>query len=63
MILDKMENENARVINKDELLEYIQGGYLTSVQQSFKGQLLITAGAGNIDQLVQPIKKILLNNN
>jgi UDP-N-acetylmuramate--alanine ligase len=63
MILDKMENKNARVVTKEQLLEYIQGGYLKSVQESFKGQLLITAGAGNIDQLVQPIKKILLNNN
>jgi hypothetical protein len=34
---------------------------LKSVQQSSYGQLLITAGAGNIDQLIQPIKKILLN--
>lgn len=63
MILDKMENKNARVVTKEQLLEYIQGGYLKSVQESFKGQLLITAGAGNIDQLVQPIKKILRNNN
>ena len=61
MILNEMENKNATVLTKEELLKYIGGDYLESVHESSYGQLLITAGAGNIDQLVQPIKKILLN--
>jgi UDP-N-acetylmuramate--alanine ligase len=61
MILDKMQMKNASVINSENLLKYLSGAYLESVHDSPSGQLLITAGAGSIDQLVQPIKKILLN--
>lgn len=61
LILKEMENINATVISKDGLLKYIGGDYLKSVEESSFGELLITAGAGDIDQLVQPIKKILLN--
>jgi UDP-N-acetylmuramate--alanine ligase len=59
LILEKMQNKNARVVSKKQLIEYIEGNYLNSVKESINGQLLITAGAGNIDQLVQPIKNIL----
>jgi UDP-N-acetylmuramate--alanine ligase len=62
LILKKMDNKNASVVTKEKLIEYIGGNYLKTVNESFDGQLLITAGAGNIDQLVQPIKKILANN-
>jgi len=61
LILDKMENENATVISKPALLDYLQGDYLKLVDQSSFGEVLITAGAGDIDKLVDPIKKILLN--
>jgi UDP-N-acetylmuramate--alanine ligase len=60
LILEKMQNKNARVVSKEQLIEYVEGNYLNSVKESLNGQLLITAGAGNIDQLVQPLKKILL---
>ena len=62
IVLEQMENKNASVVTHEELLKYLQGNYLKSVNESSNGQLLITAGAGNIDQLIQPIKKILLNN-
>jgi UDP-N-acetylmuramate--alanine ligase len=62
MILEEMKNKNADVISREELLKYLQGNYLQSIKESTSGQLLITAGAGNIDQLIEPIKKILLNN-
>lgn len=62
LILKEMQNKNASVISSELLLQYIGGSYLQTVQQSSYGQLLITAGAGNIDQLTEPIKKILLNN-
>ena len=61
LILKRMENENADLISKEQLLNYLENNYLKSVQASSYGQLLITAGAGNIDQLIQPIKEILLN--
>ncbi|MDQ2718989.1 MAG: UDP-N-acetylmuramate--L-alanine ligase [Bacteroidota bacterium] len=61
LILEKMKNEHACVINAEKLLKYLSEDYIASVKESMNGQLLITAGAGNIDQLIQPIKKILLN--
>ncbi|MEP7256558.1 MAG: UDP-N-acetylmuramate--L-alanine ligase [Ferruginibacter sp.] len=54
MILDKMENKNKKVLDKTELLEWIKKN---------KTELLITAGAGDIDTLVEPIKEILINKN
>ena len=62
MILQKMENKNVSVVSSENLLEYLSGTYLQTVKESGNGQLLITAGAGNIDQLIKPIKEILLNN-
>lgn len=61
VILDEMKNENATVVSKEELLDYLKGDYLKLVDQSSFGEVLITAGAGDIDKLVEPIKKILLN--
>ncbi len=59
LILDKIKNENASVISIEDLLKYLATGYVSSVQKSLHGQLLITAGAGDIDRLVEPIKNIL----
>jgi UDP-N-acetylmuramate--alanine ligase len=61
LILKEMKNKNATVISKEGLLKYIGGDYLKSVQESRAGEVLITAGAGDIDKLVQPIKEILQN--
>ena len=60
MILKLMKQKNASVVSKEQLLEYLSGTYLDTVSKSPYGQLLITAGAGNIDQLVNPIKEIIL---
>ncbi|MEO8567774.1 MAG: UDP-N-acetylmuramate--L-alanine ligase [Ginsengibacter sp.] len=59
LILDKMKNENASVVSVEGLLKYLATGYLLSVQKSLNGQVLITAGAGDIDRLIEPIKNIL----
>ncbi len=59
MILDKMKNKNASVVSVEQLLKYLSAGYLTSIKESVNGQLLITAGAGDIDRLIEPIKNIL----
>jgi UDP-N-acetylmuramate--alanine ligase len=58
MILDKMKNEHKQVLNKEQLLQWVkeQAGSQT---KSANGWLLITAGAGDIDTLVQPIKQII----
>jgi len=57
-----MESKNVMVISKEELLRYINNDYLKSIQNNSAGSIIITAGAGDIDQLVQPIKEILLDN-
>lgn len=51
MILHKMKNINKKVLDKNELLEWMKKS---------KTELLITAGAGDIDTLVDPIKQILM---
>ncbi len=52
MILDRMKNKTAQVISKEQLMEWIR-------QSDF--EVLVTAGAGDIDTLVPAIKKILMN--
>jgi UDP-N-acetylmuramate--alanine ligase len=52
MILDKMKNENARVLNKEVLTDWIKKDFKK------QGKVLVTAGAGDIDLLIEPVKKI-----
>jgi UDP-N-acetylmuramate--alanine ligase len=58
MILDKMKTENKRVMEKDELMNWIKNKYAKTINTEF-GEILITAGAGDIDMLVEPIKNEL----
>ena len=58
MILKKMKIENKKVMSRDELLKWITSDYVKNVNTEF-GQVLITAGAGDIDMVVEPIKEIL----
>jgi UDP-N-acetylmuramate--alanine ligase len=50
LIADKMSNPAHTILSKEGLLDYVQAAPLN---------LLITAGAGDIDQLIKPIKEIL----
>lgn len=50
MIKEKMGNPNCTILSKDGLLKYVEVAPV---------ELLVTAGAGDIDKLVEPIKKIL----
>jgi len=50
IITDKMTKANPVILSKEGLLDYVRNAPL---------ELFITAGAGNIDQLVAPIKEIL----
>ena len=52
MILSIMKNKNKMVLSKTDLIDWIKNN---------KTELLITAGAGDIDTLVEPIKEILTN--
>ena len=50
MILDRMTNENKRILEKEELVNWIKNN---------RPELLITAGAGDIDAMVPRLKQIL----
>jgi UDP-N-acetylmuramate--alanine ligase len=52
MIADRMTNPAHTILSKEGLLEYVKRAPL---------DMLITAGAGDIDKLVEPIKNILKN--
>ncbi len=51
MIADKMNNPAHTIMSKEGVLEYVKAAPL---------DMFITAGAGDIDKLVEPVKKILL---
>jgi len=53
MILEKMDNKQSRVLEKEAMLDWVKQN---------DNALLITAGAGDIDTLVEPIKQILNKN-
>ena len=53
MILEKMRNKNKKVLNKENLKNWIKKDFKR------QGKVLVTAGAGDIDLLIEPIKKIL----
>ena len=57
-ILSRMKNENKRIVSKEELIKRIQEKFVPGLMPGLT-EVLITAGAGDIDTLVQPIKEIL----
>ena len=58
MILERMQKENKKVMTKESLLKYMEQQWVPALNPEF-GELLITAGAGDIDALVQPIKSVV----
>ena len=60
LILDKMKNLNKSVKTKDELLNYLKLSKTSPIGRGLEGAF-VTAGAGDIDALVEPLKQIILN--
>jgi hypothetical protein len=58
MILGKMQDGQKQVMDKESLLKWIEQKYVPALNDEF-GDVLITAGAGDIDALVEPIRKIV----
>ena len=58
MIIDKMQRVNRWVKTKDELMNWVRADYKRNMNKDF-GNLLITAGAGDIDTLVEKIRSEL----
>jgi UDP-N-acetylmuramate--alanine ligase len=59
MILSKMKKDKKRVLSKEELLKWVKD-YSTKIDKE-AGEILLAAGAGDIDTLVGPIKEIVKN--
>ncbi len=55
MILEKMNSERKRVLTSEELMNWIKNDFAKTLNKEF-GEILITAGAGDIDMLIEPIK-------
>ena len=63
MILDRMHSEDRMLLSKENLLKHFSLEKDAQVAEGFNGNMVITAGAGDIDTLVEPIKEILINKN
>jgi UDP-N-acetylmuramate--alanine ligase len=60
MILERMKNKHKKIMSKGEVLDWVRGGCEDTTTDGTPGKLLITAGAGDIDTLIEPIKNILI---
>ena len=60
LILNKMKNQNKSVKTKDECLNYLKLSKTSPIGGGLEGAF-VTAGAGDIDALVEPLKQIILN--
>lgn len=58
MVLERMQIGNKAVMDKEALKDWIKDHYLPGVNKEF-GAVLITAGAGDIDTLIEPIHNLL----
>ncbi|MBW7839632.1 MAG: UDP-N-acetylmuramate--L-alanine ligase, partial [Chitinophagaceae bacterium] len=61
LIAEAMDHDRVMVMNKEDLLKWLGSDYLNGLPHAVGGDVLITAGAGNIDQLVNSIREIILN--
>jgi len=59
MILEKISNRDKSGMTKDELIVWIKK-HATNMDKEF-GEVIVMAGAGDIDTLVDPVKKIIEN--
>jgi UDP-N-acetylmuramate--alanine ligase len=57
LLLNEIKQNNKALVSKEELLGWATE-YTNTLDKEF-GEVIITAGAGDIDALVQPLKKII----
>lgn len=58
MILDKMNSEYRSVKSKEQLMSWVKDEYAKRIDQE-QGEVIVTAGAGDIDTLIEPINNLL----
>lgn len=59
--IGRLMHKRSRIMTKEEVLAWIAGSFKNAYNREF-GEILITAGAGDIDTLVPEIKKLLESN-
>lgn len=59
MLLKNIDKGKGEVVPKEEVLAWMQE-YVKTIDKEF-GEVIVIAGAGDIDTLVQPLKKIIEN--
>jgi UDP-N-acetylmuramate--alanine ligase len=59
MILEKMKNKNKLIMKMEEVVSWIGRGYKEQIDK-VNGSLLVTAGAGDIDTLVDKIRELVV---
>lgn len=59
MILDKVDRDEKMILSKDELLVWMKK-HVKELNKEF-GEVIVMAGAGDIDALVQPVKELIIN--
>lgn len=59
IILKNIQRDDKQLLSKEELLTWARS-YVKEIDKEF-GEVIITAGAGDIDQLVVPLKQIFAN--
>jgi UDP-N-acetylmuramate--alanine ligase len=59
MILSKVDAKDKEIVEKAELVNWMKQ-YAPKIDKEF-GEVIITAGAGDIDTLLQPLKEIIEN--
>jgi UDP-N-acetylmuramate--alanine ligase len=59
MILKKIDREDKQVLSKEVFLEWMKT-HASEMNKEF-GEVIVMAGAGDIDTLVQPVKEIIMN--
>ncbi len=59
MVLENVQLENKSLYTREQLLHWMETAFSVNRNREL-GEVLITAGAGDIDKLVEPIKQILI---
>ena len=58
LILENMQLENKAILTREEIMQWIKNGFIKNRDKEL-GELLIVAGAGDIDGIVTPFKNEL----
>lgn len=59
MIAREIKTNNVMVMDEGDMMSWVQQEYIPSLPHSMDGDVMITAGAGNIDRLVEPLRQVL----